>query len=213
MWNVNSVNGKPRVFHLKYKPVSYPPMICEKRIDGSMAKEKAVKGLLQCRAQTSGCTTAVMGRNTWARLPAATQENHPAARWWEGTLEQDSLQLLGGQNIPKRRSYKMLLQAKREPPYRLLNDESVPTATLLLLDAVHCNSRDPSSPLLRDLIWLQGDSLTVCKKHMQYSEWSRWYIKLESVLGRQRLHYSEDIEKQSIKQKDNSVNGEPLYKT
>ena len=107
----------------------------------------------------------------------------------------------------------MLPQAKREPPYRLLNDESVPTATLLLLDAVHCNSRDPSSPLLRDLIWLQGDSLTVCKKHMQYSEWSRWYIKLESVLGRQRLHYSEDIEKQSIKQKDNSVNGEPLYKT
>ena len=38
-------------------------------------------------------------------------------------------------------------------------------------------------------------------------------FKLESVLGRQRLHYSEDIEKQSIKQKDNSVNGEPLYKT
>ena len=38
-------------------------------------------------------------------------------------------------------------------------------------------------------------------------------LKLESVLGRQRLHYSEDIEKQSNMQKDNSVNGEPLYKT
>ena len=59
----------------------------------------------------------------------------------------------------------MLLQAKRESLYRLLNDKSVPTATPLLLDAVHCNSRDPSSHLLIDLIWLQGDSLTVCKKH------------------------------------------------
>ena len=143
----------------------------------------------------------MVGRNTWARLPAATQGNHPAARW------------CGGQNIPKQRSYKMLLQAKRESLYRLLNDKSVPTATPLLLDAVHCNSRDPSSHLLIDLIWLQGDSLTVCKKHTQYSEWSRWCIKLESVLGRQRLHYSEDIEKQSTKHKDNSVNGEPFYKT
>ena len=38
-------------------------------------------------------------------------------------------------------------------------------------------------------------------------------LKLESDLDRQKPHFSDEIEKQSIMQKVNSVNGKPHYKT
>ena len=82
------------------------------------------------------------------------------------------------------------LQAKRESPYRLLIDESVPTAILFLLDAAHCTSRE----FLATVFVL----LQCAKSRSSIRSEAGGTLKLESVLGRQKPHFSDDIEKQSI---------------
>ena len=111
-----------------------------------------------------------------------------------GKLEQDSLQLLKKTALlqedvevriyQNEEAVRCSLQAKRESPYRLLIDESVPAAILLSCQ-MQC-----TVPVL-------GCSVQ----------------KAESVLGRQKPHFSDEIEKQSIMQKANSVNAKPHYNT
>ena len=130
------------------------------------------------RVQTSGCATNIVGRNTWARLPVATQENHPAARG------------RGGQNIPIWRSCKRPPSGEAWVPLQILIDESVPAAILFLLDAAHCTPKEnPADVFLVWFLRLQCCSLTVCKKQKQKSEWSGWYIQVR-VSSRQTSRVS-----------------------
>ena len=55
------------------------------------------------------------------------------------TLLQEGVEVRIYQN---EEAVKGLLQAKRESPYILLIDESVPTAILFLLDAAHCTPKE-----------------------------------------------------------------------
>ena len=125
------------------------------------------------RVQTSGCATNVVGRNTWARLPVATQEDHPAARG------------CGGQNIPIWRSCKRPPSGEAWVPLQILIDESVPTAILFLLDAAHCTPKESPADVFLGFWGCSVVLLQCAKSRSRNQSEAGDTFKLESVLGRQ----------------------------
>ena len=111
------------------------------------------------RVQTSGCATNVVGRNTWARLPVATQEDHPAARG------------CGGQNIPIWRSCKRPPSGEAWVPLQITDRWECTSSHLIILpDAVHCTCAGVQCAKSRSSIRSEVGGTP----------------KLESVLGRQK---------------------------
>ena len=125
-----------------------------------------------------------------------------------GKLEQDSLQLLKKTALlqedmeiriyQNEEAVRGSLQAKHESPYRLLIDESVPAAILLSCQ-MQC-----TVPVLGCSVQ-NAEAVCGVKQVVHLSQSQFWADK--------KPHFSDEIEKQSIMQKVNSVNGKPLYKT
>ena len=125
------------------------------------------------RVQTSGCATNVVGRNTWARLPVATQENHPAARG------------RGGQNIPIWRSCKRPPSGEAWVPLQITDRWECTNSHLI---PARCSTLYPKREPCRRFPGFWGCSVVLlqCAKSRSRNQSEAGdTFKLESVLGRQ----------------------------